>query len=165
VRIAALLLLAAAASGQDYERAKAVCLEAREIRREKGYAEAIGFLETKLGHPLVLEAYANCCLWGGEEERGLRGLRGAAVPANDRARAEIGLLVRLFRYREAAAVARERGWAEVAEWWGREAALRERLHARARRARWLAGLGALALLGLWALLRRAFRPSSARATA
>lgn len=160
-----LLLLAAAAAAQDYERAQAVCAEAREKRREEGYAAAIGFLETRLDHPLVLRAYGDCCLWGGEEERGLAGLRASAVPAKDRAEAEIRLLVRLFRHREAAAVAREHGWKEAEEWWGAEAALRDRLATRATRARALAVLFALLALGAWALLRRAFRPSSARASA
>jgi len=40
-----LLLLAAAAAAQDYDHAKEVCEEARVIRREKGYAAAIDFLE------------------------------------------------------------------------------------------------------------------------
>ncbi len=102
---------------------------------------------------------------GGEEERGLRGLRRAALPAKDRLEAEIRLLVRLFRHREAAALAREHGWKEAEEWWGAEAALRDRLASRASRARWLAALLAVLLLGAWALLRRAFRTSSARATA
>ena len=165
MRIAALLLLATAAAAQDYEHAKAVCAEARELRRAKGYAAAIDFLETRLDHTLVLRAYADCCLWGGEEERGLRGLRGAALPAKDRAEAEIRLLVRLFRHREAAAVAREHGWTEASAWWGAEAALRDRLAARERRGAKAAAAGFVALLVLWALFRRAFRPSSAPANA
>lgn len=160
---AVLLLLAAAAVAQgDYERAKAVCAEAMEIRREKGYHAAIEFLEPRLDHGKVVAAYADCCLWGGEEERGLRGLRASKVPASERAEAEISLLVRLFRYDEAAAVAREHGWTEAAEWWGAAAALRDRLRTRASRAAWIAALGVVLLLGAWALMRRRF--SSARAT-
>jgi hypothetical protein len=164
VRAAALLLaLAATASAQDYERAKAVCAEAREIRRAKGYRAAIGFLETRLDHQVVLDEYAKCGLWGGEEERGLRGLRAAAVPEKHRVEAEIGLLKRLFRFREAAELAREHGWTEAYEYWSAEAALRDRLHARARRARWLAAAGAALLVGAWAAVRRC--SSSARANA
>ncbi len=162
MRIFALLLLAAAASAQDYEQTRA---RARELRREEGYQKAIEFLEGRLDHPLVLRAYADCCLWGGEEERGLRGLRGAKVAEAERADVEIQLLVRLFRHREAAEVARRHGWTEAAEWWGDEAALRDRLRGRERRAWCLAAAGAAALLAAWALLRWAFRPSSARATA
>jgi hypothetical protein len=111
VRLAlALLALAALAAAQDYERAKAVCAEAREIRREKGYRAAIEFLEPRLDHVVIVKAYADCCLWGGEEERGLRGVRGARVEPKYKVEAEIGLLKRLFRFREAAAVAREHGW-------------------------------------------------------
>jgi hypothetical protein len=161
--LATLLLLAAAASAQDYESAKAVVAEAREIRRAKGYVAAIDFLEPRLDHPVIVEAYADCCLWGGEEERGLRGVRGAAVPSKHRLEAEIGLLKRLFRFREAAAVAREHGWKEAEEFWGGEAALRDRLAARAGRARWLAALGTALLLGAWAAVRRC--SSSARAAA
>lgn len=161
---AALLALAVAASAQDYERAKAVCAEAREIRREKGYAAAIDFLEPRLDHAIIVEAYADCCLWGGEEERGLRGVRGAAkVLANYRVEAEIGLLKRMFRFREAARVAAEHGWTEAEEYWGEEASRRDRLHARANLARWLAAAGVLLLVGLWAAVRRC--SSSARATA
>jgi hypothetical protein len=159
---AILLLLAGAAAAQDYEQAKAVCAEAREIRRREGYVKAIEFLEPRLDHPKIVAAYADCCLWAGEEERGLRGLRASKVPANQRAEAEISLLVRLFRYDEAAEVAREHGWTEAAEWWGAAAALRDRLHARARRAGWIAALGVALLLGAWALMRSRF--SSARAT-
>jgi hypothetical protein len=161
-----ILLLAALASAQQpYEHAQAVCAEARELRRAGGYAKAIEFLETRLDHPLVLKAYANCCLWGGEEERGLRGLRRGAVPESDRIEAEARLLGRLFRYREAAALARKHGWKEGEESWGAEAALRERLAAREALGAKAAGAGLVALLALWALLRRAFRPSSAPATA
>jgi hypothetical protein len=85
------------------------------------------------------------------------------VRAEHRVEAEIGLLKRLFRFREAAALAREHGWKEAEDYWGAEAALRDRLAARARRARWLAGLGGLVLLGAWAAVRRC--SSSARATA
>ncbi|HEX5136817.1 MAG TPA: hypothetical protein VFY93_07595 [Planctomycetota bacterium] len=163
-RLLAILLLAAAAAAQDYERAKAVCAEAREIRREKGYAAAIDFLEPRLDHAIIVEAYANCCLWGGEEERGLRGVRGATgVPAEYRVEAEIGLLKRLFRFRDAARLAAAHGWKEAEEYWGEEAALRERLAARARRARWLAALGGALLVGVWAAVRR--WTSSAPATA
>ncbi len=161
--VAVLLALAAAASAQDYERAKAVCAEAREIRRAQGYGKAIEFLEPRLDHPVIVKEYADCCLWGGEEERGLRGIRGAAVPAKHRLEAEIGLLKRLFRFREAAEVARGHGWREAEAFWGAEAALRDRLHARAGRARWLAAAGVLSLLGFWAVVRR--RSSSAPATA
>lgn len=163
MRLLLLLVLAATASAQDYEKAKAVCAEAREIRREKGYAAAIDFLEPRLDHPLVLRAYADCCLWGGEEERGLRGIRGAVLPDRDRAEAEIRLLVLLFRHREAAALAHEHGWKEAEDWWGAQAALRDRLRARAGRGAWLAAALALVLVGAWALMRRRF--SSARGSA
>jgi len=160
MRLLVLLLLAgaAAAQGGDLVRARA-----REIRRESGYGAAIDYLERRLETPAALDAYADCCLWGGEEERGLRGLRASTVPARERAEAEIRLLVRLFRHREAAEVAGANGWKEAEEWWGGEAALRDRLEARAHRARWLAALLALLLLGAWALLRR--WPSSGHATA
>jgi hypothetical protein len=172
---ASLLLLAVVAAAQDYERAKAACAEAREIRREKGYAAAIDFLEPRLHHAKTLHAYADCCRWGGEEERGLRGLRTAAAPETDRLAAEVRLLQSLFRYPEAADAARRLvalGSAEHAEWARGEilfaegqAALRGRLEARARRGAWAAAAGFLALLGAWALLRRAVGPSSARGTA
>lgn len=159
----ALLALAAAVRAQDYERAKEVCAEAREIRRAQGYAKAIAFLETRLDHIAIVEAYADCCLWGGEEERGLRGIRAAKVPPKQRVEAEIGLLKRLFRFREAAAVAGEHGWKEAEDHWGAQAALRDRLAARASRAKGLAALGLGLLVGAWALVRRL--TSSARANA
>jgi hypothetical protein len=175
VRVLALLLLAAAASAQEYERARAVCDEARALRRAKGFAAAIDFLETRLDHPRVLHAYADCCLWGGEEERGLLGIGRASVGEADRLAAEVRLLVALYRYPEAAERARRlaaTGPREHAEWARGEiafaesaAALRERLSARATRAAWAAAMGVAALLVAWALLRRTPAPASARASA
>jgi hypothetical protein len=146
------------------QRAQAICGLARDVRRGDGYAAAIDFLEPRLDHPRTVRAFADCCLWGGEEERGLRGIRAASVSAAARVEAEIGLLKRAFRYRDAAAVARAHGWKEGEEWARGEAELRERLAARARRAGWLAAAGAAGLLGVWTLLRRLPRPASARAT-
>jgi hypothetical protein len=146
------------------QRAQALCGLARDLRRERGYVAAIDFLETRLDHPRLVSAYADCCMWGSEEERGLRGVRGAGVAAADRLAAEVRLLERLFRFEEAAALARAHGWKEAAEWAGAEAALRERFAARARRAGWAAAAGVAALLGAWALLRRGARSASAPAT-
>jgi hypothetical protein len=85
------------------------------------------------------------------------------VPASYRVEAEIGLLKRMFRFREAARVAAEHGWTKAEEYWGEQAALRDRLAVHARWARWLAALGVALLLGAWAAVSRC--SSSARATA
>jgi hypothetical protein len=146
-----------------YQRAQALKGLAREAQRRDGYGAAIGLLEAHLDHPLLVKAYADCCVWGGEEERGLLGVRGAKAPLGERVAAEMKLLERLFRYEEAAALARAHGWGEAEAWARGEAALRGRLRDRAARARWLAGAGAVLLLGAWALLRRRFQPSSAPA--
>ena len=166
-RFAEALALAEAAlaerPGDDllqYQRAQAITGIARDRRRERGYGASIDYLEDHLDHVEILRAYAACCLWGGEEERGLRGIRAARLPEEQRYGAELWLLTRLYRYEEAAAVAGAAGWPEWESWTREEAALRERLRARATRARWMAALGAVLLLGGWALLRRRFRPSS-----
>jgi len=144
-----------------YQRAQAINGIARGLRREKGYVAAIDYLEPRLDHVEVLRSYAACCLWGGEEERGLRAIRAAAaVTAGERLGAELWLLTMQYRYEEAAEVAHAAGWPEWESWARDEAALRGRLHARARRAGWIAVAGAVLLLGGWALLRRRFRPSS-----
>ncbi len=167
MRRLALLLLAAVAAAEEE------VLAAREIQRREGYRKAIEYLEPRLERVGALHAYVDCCLWGGEEERGLRGIRAAKAPEADRLAAEIRLLGSLYRYREARAAAERllalgtyADWARgEAAYAAEQAALRERLAERARRGTWAAALGLAALLGAWAALRRAFRPSSARATA
>jgi hypothetical protein len=167
VKTLALLLLAVAAAAQDE------VATAREIRQREGYAKAIDYLEPRLDRPEALHAYVDCCLWGGEEERALGGIRAAKAPEADRLAAEIRLLGSLYRYREAAAAAERLVALGAYADWARgegaysvqQAALRERLAARASRGAWAAAFALAALLGLWAILRRAFRPSSARATA
>jgi len=136
-------------------RAQATCGIAQELQRAEGYEAAIDWLEPRLDHWVIAEAYANACLWGGEEERGLAGLAACAVPEDQRAGAEMRLLQYLYRYDEAAALARRVGWPEAEAWALEQAAPRARLHARARRALKVAlvagGLLALAAVALYRL--------------
>jgi hypothetical protein len=122
--------------------AKAARAVARVLQRTEGYQAAIEFLEARLTHPLTVEAYAEACLWGGQEERGvahLRSSRGVAV--RHRIGHELELLGYLRRYDEAARRAREVGWDEGARWAEERAARRARLLGRGVRAYWVAAIG------------------------
>lgn len=143
--------------------AKAVTAVARVIQRGEGYAAAIDFLEERLAHPLTVEAYAEACLWGGQEGRGVARLRAARdVAVEHRIGHEIELLGHLRRYGEAARRAREVGWEAGAVWAEERAAARDRLLGRGVRAWWVAAIGfvvmAAAGLALYFLAPRVDAP-------
>ncbi|MHC4548118.1 MAG: hypothetical protein ACYTEZ_05010 [Planctomycetota bacterium] len=135
-----------------YLRAQALAGLARDRQRERGYAAALDFLESRLTHPVVTDAFAETCLWAGEEERALRALRASEVALADRIRMELEMLRSLGRFRGAERRAREVGWPEAEAWYRKKAAYRERLAGRARRAAWVAVGAGLTILAAAAVL-------------
>ena len=159
--------LARAAGGDEgplrYLQAQAHVGVARDKQRAEGYGAALDYLEGRLTHALVATTFAMTALWAGEEERGLRGLRGSSVALRDRIKVEMDLLGALGRYGEAEARAREVGWPAAEQWAREEAAARQALTDRAQRGRWVAAAAALAILlaaGLLAISCPAPRPAA-----
>jgi len=157
----AMLALGAPLRAQEEARARAEALreEVRQIQRARGYAAAIDHLEPRVDHALLVQTYGDLCVWAGEEERGLRHLSTCAVPPLERLQTELWLLVCLGRYAEAADRAEAAKWTEWVAYARGEAALRERLSGRCRRALWTAAAAllvlALAALSLFRLAPRA----------
>ena len=144
-------------------RAKAVVGVARDLQRAKGYPAALDFLEGHLDHEWSAFWYGRTCAWAGAERRGIAALRASKLEPVLRLEAELSLLLLLRRYEELIDRARAIGGEEAAswmEWAGKEAALRDRLAGRAKRA-WGTLAGALLLFGgaVGALFR--FSPKSA----
>jgi len=153
MRIALLLFgLSALAAGDD-----ALLARVREVQRAEGYGAALRMLEKRLDDWQAADTYARLCAWGGEEERGLEVLQHCSLPENVRVWARSDLLFAMGRFREAADAGRLAGkdpaWVE---WAAEQAALRERLAARGRRALRISGAALVLLLaGVVALWRRA----------
>jgi hypothetical protein len=142
-------------------------IEARDLQRAQGYGAAIDYLDARLDHWLLAEAFAETCRWGGREARGVERLRSSGLALEERIRPELDLLHAQLRHKELESRAREAkaelakkgiDWPLLDEWIriaGEEAALRAGLRGRGTRAGWLALGGAVAMLGAWALLMRA----------
>lgn len=126
---------------------------ARDLQRTQGYPAAIAYLERHLDHPVTAWAYARTCIWGGEERRGIDGLRESGLPPADTIPGEVELLSQLRRYdevvqRASLLEAEYPAWAhDWTQWAGKAAEQRERLEERARRAAWVTAVGGLVFVG------------------
>jgi len=134
-----------------YRRAEAIVGLARDLQRAKGYPAAIARLEPELTDPFLAQAYAEACLWGGQELRGVAHLRASALPVRQRILPEFLLLKQLRRFDELAARAAETGETAWAEWAEERMRLQERLRGRGRRG-WIVAAAAFAALVLGALV-------------
>lgn len=135
-----------------YMRAQAIAGLARDLQRREGYAAALDYLEPRLDHAHLTDRFAEICMWSGEEERGIRALRGSPVALRDRIRAELELMRSLGRFEDAAQRAAAVGWDDAAKYYAEVARHRTRLRGRARRAVWVALVGALGILAAAAAL-------------
>lgn len=145
-------------------RAKAVVGVARDLQRANGYPAALDYLELHLDHELSAYWYGQTCGWAGAELRGIQALRSSVLDPALRLNPELSLLGLLRRYEEIIDRAQEVGGEEAAswgEWASKEAALRDRLAGRARRA-WTILVGALLVFGaaVGALFRLSPKPAT-----
>ncbi len=136
-------------------RAKARVAVARAKQRTHGYDAAITWLESRIEHELTAFEFGMLCLWAGREKHGLAHLAASGLPESQRWFPEIKLLMYLYRYRDAAAIAKRVGETEWVQWCLREANLRTELRARTARGWRVALFAALGLAGLAIVLWRA----------